>query len=833
MLDNLNHGPTYTYGHGGELLTTSDSLSHTTTNQYDSRYRLIQTTDANGDVTQITLDGVGNRTKLIDPDNNSTTWLFDALNRPTSETNALGTTSWTYDASSDVTSITDADGRVRDFSYDNLHRLTAEQWMSGNTVVATMSYAYDPADELTSASDPNSAYAFAYNGDSQVTSVDNSGTPNVPHVVLTSGFDLAGDRTSFSATIAGTADFLNNYVYDGDQRLITLQQQQQTGGNTVAPKEVDFAYNALGQFTSIADYNTFSGPRTDVATGAQTYDAGNRLTGLAYTFGGGAHAIDTFGWGYDAANRVTSFTSNDGTATYGYDPTNQLTSASYTTNTGGNQPANESYSFDANGNRNTSGYSTGSDNLLTSDGTFNYQHDADGNQTVRTRISSSYATDHQTTYSWDYRNRLTDVQYYDNNGVLTKHVHYVYDVFDHLISTEVDPTGSGTYTQIAHYVLDVAPDSPAAGVPGMATAQPALQFDGNGNPTARYLAILDRIFAQGAVTSLTQPDTATWDLVDNLGSDRDIVDNNSNLADHIVYSSFGQVAYESAPSLAHFAGFAGGHTDPTTGLVNDYHRWDDPAVGKWLSQDPLSFDAGDPNLQRYARNAPTDSTDPTGLIDPAYEGPILPPYNNIPPAYVPLFNPPTPKLTPSIGWNYTGGTGPTPAAIVGWNPGVGQPVYNPFTGAYITGSFTSAPNTATTTLIAGGPNVCNTTANGQQGGTLTATLANYPPGTYVVTMTYVVVLHTTNVNGMPVSVTILTPRGATTYNTGPASGPTIVRTRTVSFPVIVPPSGIPAQIVKLRPVMGGAGPGTASFRGTATVVAVTPLILWPGLGGGF
>ncbi len=42
---------------------------------------------------------------------------------------------------------------------------------------------------------------------------------------------------------------------------------------------------------------------------------------------------------------------------------------------------------DLNGNRNSTGYATTSDNLMTSDGTFNYQHDADGNTTVRTRIS--------------------------------------------------------------------------------------------------------------------------------------------------------------------------------------------------------------------------------------------------------------------------------------------------------------------------------------------------------------------------------------------------------------------------------------------------------------
>ena len=78
-----------------------------------------------------------------------------------------------------------------------------------------------------------------------------------------------------------------------------LQQQQQTGGNTVAYKEVDFAYNALGQLTTIGDYNYNGGPRVDVATGSYSYDTANRLTGLAYTSEGGANTINTFGWAYN------------------------------------------------------------------------------------------------------------------------------------------------------------------------------------------------------------------------------------------------------------------------------------------------------------------------------------------------------------------------------------------------------------------------------------------------------------------------------------------------------------------------------------------------------
>jgi hypothetical protein len=43
----------------------------------------------------------------------------------------------------------------------------------------------------------------------EVASVDNAGTPGMPDVVLSSGYDAAGNRSSLSATIAGTADFLN------------------------------------------------------------------------------------------------------------------------------------------------------------------------------------------------------------------------------------------------------------------------------------------------------------------------------------------------------------------------------------------------------------------------------------------------------------------------------------------------------------------------------------------------------------------------------------------------------------------------------------------------
>jgi uncharacterized protein RhaS with RHS repeats len=58
-------------------------------------------------------------------------------------------------------------------------------------------------------------------------------------------------------------------------------------------------------------------------------------------------------------------------------------------------------------------------------------------------------------------------------------------------------------------------------------------------------------------------------------------------------------------------------------------RWFDPATLRWMSQDPMGFDAGDSNLYRYVTNRPTLNRDPSGLLPPndplsyAFEDPYL------------------------------------------------------------------------------------------------------------------------------------------------------------------------------------------------------------------
>src|SRR6185312_13004675 len=110
------------------------------------------------------------------------------------------------------------------------------------------------------------------------------------------------------------------------------------------------------------------------------------------------------------------------TITYGYTNNNQLTSVTHTNSSF----ATESFSYDANGNRNSTGYSTSTGNEMTTDGTYNYGYDADGNMTSKTDI----ATGDETIYIYDFHNRLTEVDQIVG-GVRSVMASYTYDALDH------------------------------------------------------------------------------------------------------------------------------------------------------------------------------------------------------------------------------------------------------------------------------------------------------------------------------------------------------------------------------------------------------------------
>jgi RHS repeat-associated protein len=121
---------------------------------------------------------------------------------------------------------------------------------------------------------------------------------------------------------------------------------------------------------------------------------------------------------------------------------------------------------------------------------------------------------------------------------------------------------------------------------------------------------------QGEGFDLSTPGSVLWALGDNENTVRDLASYNAGtgattIADHRVYDAFGVLKSQTAAVDCLF-GYTGRPFDAATGLQNNTARWYDPIVGRWLSEDPIGFNAGDADLYRYCGNGPTDAADPAG-----------------------------------------------------------------------------------------------------------------------------------------------------------------------------------------------------------------------------
>jgi RHS repeat-associated protein len=86
----------------------------------------------------------------------------------------------------------------------------------------------------------------------------------------------------------------------------------------------------------------------------------------------------------------------------------------------------------------------------------------------------------------------------------------------------------------------------------------------------------------------------------------------TSIANHRRYDSFGRRVWETNDAVDLVFGYTGKLFDETTRLQNNLNRWYDSSTGRWISQDPIGFAAGDANLYRYVGNSPTNRTDPSG-----------------------------------------------------------------------------------------------------------------------------------------------------------------------------------------------------------------------------
>ena len=207
-----------------------------------------------------------------------------------------------------------------------------------------------------------------------------------------------------------------------------------------------------------------------------------------------------------------------------------------------------------------------------------FSYDANGN------LLADYAR----TYQWDGENRLVGIAGTVNGAPYTTSI--AYDGFGRRIAMA---TSTGGVSGAAHY-----------GWCGQTLCQQRSAAD---TPTRRYLA-------EGEYDATPGGQGALLYATDQLGSVRDVLSATGARLNHFDYDPYGNATAATGASHASWTDFryAGLVFHPTSGLYLATHRAYDPAIGRWLSRDPIA-EQGGINLYGYVGGNPISRFDPHEL----------------------------------------------------------------------------------------------------------------------------------------------------------------------------------------------------------------------------
>lgn len=196
-----------------------------------------------------------------------------------------------------------------------------------------------------------------------------------------------------------------------------------------------------------------------------------------------------------------------------------------------------------------------------------------------------------TIYTWNLLNRITQWQ---KTGETTQA--YVYNADG--LRVRVTPSG-GTATEFLLDLMEVAEEVTGANV--ISCVAPGVISEISGTTRTVYHA-------------------------DGIGSTRAISDASQAATVSTIYDAYGNLvaAYPSGAPEFGYAGWYRYYAD-STGLAYLKHRYYDPVVGRFLSRDPVGYEAG-LNMYEYVSGAPTTAVDPNGTSEyhilPYYPKPL-------------------------------------------------------------------------------------------------------------------------------------------------------------------------------------------------------------------
>jgi RHS repeat-associated protein len=479
ITDPAGNSLSYVYTPAGDLASSTNADTETTTYSYNSSHdllaidgpnstpletlgydasgRLTTVTDAAGFTVTVTPDVASRTETFTDPTSNMITIdtydvLGDLLNSEEISGSTTRTTSYTYDAMGRRLTITSPDGRTSSYTYDISGNLSSVTDPTGETT----KYSYGIDAKATSITDPTGATTtYAYNSNGQPASITDPTGATTLFVYdavgnLTSTTDPLGritvdtyDSEQHLASQTDAEGNLTTYTHDADGRITSFTPA------AVAP--TTYGYDPAGRLTSFSDAGSPPTTYTYNTLGqllSTTSSLGNKTNIVTNTVGLETARTDPTGaastYTYDADGRLLSRTDPLGhTNTNVYDAFGNLAST-----TDANQHTTR-YTYDTMGHLLSRTDASGGINqyTYTSTGMLSSISDPDGSTTTYTYdpdgrpIAVTDALHGKTTLAYDGDGRLTTTT--DADGHTTTNS---YDPAGQLMSTASPATGTTSYT---------------------------------------------------------------------------------------------------------------------------------------------------------------------------------------------------------------------------------------------------------------------------------------------------------------------------------------------------------------------------------------------------
>lgn len=616
-----------------ERVVTQDPALRMTQFQWCRCGQLRRFVDGNGSITEWQRDEGSRVTKKIYPNGSSETYTYDFSGRLESEVDPMArTVAYEYTLDDRVSKKDYSDAATPDvtYAYDpRFPRVTSRQDGTATTSFSyhrygsatlgagqlalvngplsndSLKHTYDELGRLKKleivddATQSVASYAEEYTFDarSRVSVVQNNlgntaysfvGQSNRPSAVMYANgmetvydyFGATGDfllkqikNLSAGSTSSVISQF--DYTYRADRSVATWAVDQGSGANTWA-----FEYDAARELTSAMLRN---GSHTVLEAHAYGYDgAGNRIqvgngttlprnyevNNLNQLLSERDHGRTTFAGYVDEAATVkvngkpAKVMSTDGGAPFRFESLVDLDAGANTVvveaRDGQNNVATKTYSVTTTGTSKT------------------YEYDANGNLRYEKVPGGSVVRE----FRWDQQNRLVRMLAGTHESV------YEYDGESHRV--RIKELENSVETKNETFVWCGSRICQKRAANGSTVVR---SYFGNG-------------FEESGATDY-------FYTRDHLGSVREVIGSDgTTIASRVSYEPWGKATETGSGALSDFA-FTGHHFDRPTGLSLTWWRGYDPALGRWLSADPIGLRGG-LNLYGYVSNAPIDFTDPDG-----------------------------------------------------------------------------------------------------------------------------------------------------------------------------------------------------------------------------